>query len=73
MAPSVGEASNMHIADVYFFGGNKAFCDQWSRKQEITIETRITPETLVVQMQRFPDHQTRDLSVVNDFPDSLNC
>ena len=39
----------------------------------ITIETRIThaPETLVVQMQRFTDDQTRDLSVVNVFPDSL--
>ena len=39
----------------------------------ITIETRIThaPETLVVQMQRFTDDQTRDLSIVNVFPDSL--
>ena len=40
----------------------------------ITIETRITHarETLVVQMQRFTDDQTRDLSVVNVFPDSIN-
>ena len=39
----------------------------------ITIETRIihAPETLVLQMQRFTDDQTRDLSVVNVFPDSL--
>ena len=37
------------------------------------IETRIThiPETLVVQMQRITDNQTRDISVFNVFPDSL--
>ena len=73
MAPIVGEAINMRIADEYLFGENKAFCDQCGRKRVITIETRIThaPETLVVQMQRFTDDQTRDLSVVNIFPDSL--
>ena len=39
----------------------------------IAIETRIphVPETLVVQMQRFTDNKTRDLSVLNIFPDSL--
>ena len=73
IAPTVGEAINLHIADEYLFGKNKAFCAQCGRKRVITIETRIThaPETLVVQMQRFTDDQTRDLSVVNVFPDSL--
>ena len=63
----------MHIVDEYLFGDNKTFCAQCGRKQVIIIERRIThaPETLVVQMQRFTDHQTRDLSVVNVFPDSL--
>ena len=72
MAPTVGKAINMHIADKYLFGDNKSFCDQCVRKRVITIETRIThaPEILVVQMQRFTDDQTRDLSVVNIFPDS---
>ena len=70
----VVQLSNMHIADEYLFSENKAFCDQCGRKRVITIETRIThaPETLVVQMQRFTDDQTRDLLVVNVFPDSLN-
>jgi ubiquitin C-terminal hydrolase len=73
MAPTVEEAINKHLADEYLFGKNKAFCDQCGRKRVITIETRIThaPETLVVQMQRFTDDQTRDLSIVNVFPDSL--
>ena len=59
----------MHIADEYLFGKNKAFCDQCGRIRVITIETRIThaPETLVVQMQRFTDDQTKDLLVVNFF------
>ena len=55
MAPPVEEAINMHLADEYLFGKNKAFCDQCGRKRVITIETRITHafETLVVQMQYF--------------------
>ena len=73
MAPTVEEAINKHLADEYLFGKNKAFCDQCGRKRVITIETRIThaPDTLVVQMQRFTDDHTRDLSIVNVFPDSL--
>ena len=73
MVPTVGEFINMHIADEYSFGDNKAFSDQCGRKQVIPIEKRIThaPATLLFQMQRFTDDQTRDLSVVNVFSDSL--
>ena len=63
MAPTVGEAINMHIADDYPFCDNKTFCDQCGHKRVISIETRLThtPETLVVQLQHFTDDQTRDL------------
>ena len=55
MAPTVGEAINMHIADEYLFDDNKALCDQCGCKRVIMIETRISHdfETLVVQLQRF--------------------
>ena len=76
MVPTVGEAINLHIADEYLFGDNKAFCALCGCKRVITIETRIThaPETLFVQMQCFTDEQTRDLSVSSTgFSRFFNC
>ena len=32
MAPTVGEVINIHIADEYLFGDNKAFCDKFGRE-----------------------------------------
>ncbi len=77
MAPTIGEAIGRHIGDEFLFGDNKAFCEVCGCNQEKTRETRIihAPVTLIVQMQRFPNQEdgsiTRDLSVVNVFPDML--